>query len=62
MSRRKGPGAGLSLPAQIAILAAVFAVATLIAVLAGADNLGVAVGVGQIAFALVLVALLLRGR
>jgi hypothetical protein len=36
------------------------AVATLVAELAGAANLGVALGVGQIAFTLALVALLLR--
>jgi hypothetical protein len=46
---------------QIALLAAVFAVATVVAELAGAANLGVALGVGQIAFAIVLVALLVRG-
>jgi hypothetical protein len=46
--------------AQIAFLAAVFAGATLIAELAGAANLGVALGVGQIAFAIALVAVLVR--
>jgi hypothetical protein len=42
----------MSLAAQLGTLAAVFAVAVLIAELAGAANLGVAFGVGQIAFAL----------
>jgi uncharacterized membrane protein (DUF485 family) len=46
---------------QIALLIAVFAVATVIAELAGAANLGVALGVGQVAFAIVLVAILSRG-
>jgi hypothetical protein len=48
------------LAGQIAFLAAVFAAATLIAELAGAANLGVALGVGQIAFAIALVAVLVR--
>ena len=43
------------------ILAAVFAATVGIAELAGAANLGVAIGVGQVTFSLVLVALLLRG-
>ncbi|HMJ95809.1 MAG TPA: hypothetical protein VK486_08145 [Thermoleophilaceae bacterium] len=42
------------------ILAAVFAVAVGIAELAGAANLGVAIGIGQLAFPIALVALLLR--
>jgi hypothetical protein len=45
---------------QVAILIAVFAVATLIAELAGAANLGVALGVGQIAFGVALVIVLVR--
>lgn len=45
---------------DIAILAAVFGLAVGAAELAGAANLGVAVGIGQIAFALALVALLLK--
>jgi hypothetical protein len=45
---------------QLAILAAVFAAATAIAELAGAKNLGTALGIGQIAFAVALVALLIR--
>jgi hypothetical protein len=51
---------GISLPAQLALLALAFAVGVGAAELAGAANLGVAFGVGQIAFALTLVALLLR--
>ena len=50
----------MSLAAQVALLAAVFATATGVAELAGAANLGTALGVGQIAFALALVVLLLR--
>jgi hypothetical protein len=42
---------GWSLGVQIAFLVAVFAVTVLVAELAGAANLGVALGVGQIAFA-----------
>ena len=49
-----------SLPAQAAVLAGVFALATLIAELAGAANLGVALGVGQVAFAVALVFLLVK--
>jgi hypothetical protein len=51
----------MSLAAQLGILAAVFAVAVLIAELAGAANLGVAFGVGQIAFALAAVWLMVWG-
>jgi hypothetical protein len=45
---------------RAALLIAVFAAATGIAELAGAANLGTALGVGQIAFAIALVVLLLR--
>jgi hypothetical protein len=45
----------MSLAAQLGLLVAVFAGTTLIAELAGAANLGVALGVGQIAFAIVVV-------
>ena len=48
------------LAVQIAFLAGVFGVVVLIAELAGAANLGVAVGVGQIAFAIAVIYLLLR--
>ena len=57
-ARRAAPTWGLGL--QIAFLAAVFAVVVLVAELAGAANLGVALGVGQIAFAIAVVYLLLR--
>jgi hypothetical protein len=49
------------LGAQLALLVGVFALVTLIAELAGAANLGVALGVGQVAFALVAVWLIARG-
>ena len=45
---------------QVGLLVGVFAAATLIAELAGAANLGVALGVGQVAFALALIWLLAR--
>ena len=45
---------------DIAVLIAVFAVTAGIAELAGAANLGVALGVGQVAFAIAVVVLLLR--
>jgi hypothetical protein len=44
----------------VAILIVVFAVVTLIAELAGAANLGVALGIGQIVFGVALVVVLLR--
>jgi hypothetical protein len=47
-------------PLDVAVLIAVFAVTAGIAELAGAANLGVALGVGQVAFAIALVVLLLR--
>ena len=50
----------MRLPAQILVLAAAFAGATLIAELAGAANLGTAFAFGQIAFVLALVAVMLR--
>ena len=46
---------------DVGVLVAVFAVTAGIAELAGAANLGVALGVGQVAFAIALVVLLLRG-
>ena len=46
--------------AQTALLVAVFAAATGIAEAAGAANLGTSLGFGQIAFAIVLVALLVK--
>jgi hypothetical protein len=67
----RGPGTGgggapgrppnrISFAGQVGILVAVFAIAVGIAELFGASNLGVAFGIGQICFAIVLVALLLR--
>jgi hypothetical protein len=50
----------ISFAGQVGILVAVFAAAVGIAELFGAANLGVAFGIGQICFAIVLVALLLR--
>jgi hypothetical protein len=63
---RPAPGAasrdasGWSLGVQLAFLVAVFAVVVLVAELAGAANLGVALGVGQIAFAIAVIYLLVR--
>ncbi len=50
----------MTLPVQAAILLGVFAVTTAVALAAGAANLGTAMGIGQIAFAIVLVWLLLK--
>lgn len=50
----------MTLPVQAAVLLGVFAATTAIALAAGAANLGTAMGVGQIAFAIVLVWLLLK--
>ena len=50
----------MSLWVQAAILVAVFALVTAVAELAGAANLGTAMGIGQIAFTASLVFLLLR--
>ena len=50
----------MSLARQGAALAAVFAAGAGIAELAGAANLGTALGIGQIAFAVALTYLLLR--
>jgi hypothetical protein len=55
--RLRGPS-GL---VQALILVAAFGIAVGVAELAGAANLGVAFGVGQIVFAITLVILLLRG-
>ena len=54
------PRSSGSVAIDIGILAAVFAVPVGIAELGGAANLGVAVGIGQVTFAIVLVVLLLR--
>jgi hypothetical protein len=53
-------GFASTLRGQLVILAVVFALAVLVAELAGAANLGVAFGVGQIAFAIAVVYLLLK--
>ena len=45
---------------QVGVLVAVFAVVSLIADLAGAANLGVALGIGSIAFAIALVAMIVK--
>jgi hypothetical protein len=50
----------LSFAAQVGVLVAVFAVVSLIADLVGAANLGVALGVGVIAFAIALVAMIVK--
>jgi hypothetical protein len=54
------PASGWSLGVQLAFLVAVVGVVVLVAELAGAANLGVALGVGQIAFAIAVIYLLLR--
>jgi len=54
------PDAGPSLLVQVGILAAVVAVVTLIAELAGAANLGVSLSIGTIAFAIVLMYFILQ--
>jgi hypothetical protein len=50
----------MTLPVQAAVLIGVFATTSAIALAAGAANLGTAMGIGQIAFAIVLVWLLLK--
>ena len=50
----------MGLPVQLGLLTAVFAITVGIAELAGAANLGVSFGVGQVVFALVLLVLLIR--
>lgn len=52
--------AGRRIPVDLAVLVAVFGATTGIAELAGAVNLGTALGVGQVAFALAVVVMLLR--
>ena len=47
-------------PVQVAILAGVFAVTTLVAELAGAANLGTSLGIAQVAFTIALVWILLN--
>jgi len=50
----------MTLPAQVGLLLGVFAGTTAISLAVGATNLGTAMGIGQISFAIVLVWLLLR--
>ncbi|MEA2361975.1 MAG: hypothetical protein QOD71_1120 [Thermoleophilaceae bacterium] len=60
---RRAPGRReprLPFLAQAGILVAVFAIVSLVADLAGAANLGVALGIGQVAFAIALVAVILK--
>ena len=57
---RRGSAPGWGLGVQIGFLVVVFGVVVLVAELAGAANLGVALGIGQIAFAIAVVYLLLR--
>ena len=45
---------------QALVAGGAFALGTAVAELAGADSLGIAVGIGQVVFALAVVALLLR--
>jgi len=59
-ARRTGAASDWGLGVQLAFLAAVFGVTVLVAELAGAANLGVALGIGQIAFAIAAVYLLMR--
>ena len=54
------PDSGPSLLVQVGILAAVVAVVTPIAELAGASNLGVSLSIGTIAFAIVLMYLIVK--
>jgi hypothetical protein len=56
----RGAGQSWGLGVQLAFVVAVFAVVTLVAELAGAANLGVALGVGQIGFAIAVIYLLVR--
>lgn len=50
----------MSLARQIAVLAGVVALTTVVAELAGAANLGTSLGIAQIAFAIMVVVLLVR--
>lgn len=50
----------MTLSVKVAVLVAVLAAVTAIALLAGAANLGTALGIAQIFFAAALVALLLK--
>jgi uncharacterized membrane protein HdeD (DUF308 family) len=48
------------LAVQVGVLAAIFTITVAVAELAGAANLGVALGIGQLVFAIALMALLMR--
>lgn len=50
----------MRLPVQLGLLAAALVAGTLLALALGADTLGAALTLGQVAFAAVLVALVLR--
>jgi hypothetical protein len=50
----------MTLPTQAGLLLALFGATTAIALAAGAANLGTALGIGQIAFTIALVWLLLK--
>ena len=50
----------MSFALQVAALLGVFAAVTVIAELAGAESLGTALGIGQVAFVLALLYVLLR--
>ena len=56
----RGRAAGMGLPAQLALLTAVFGITVGVAELAGAANLGVSFGIGQVVFTAVLLVLLIR--
>jgi hypothetical protein len=60
-TRRREDRSGRGLARDLAIAVAAFGIAVGVAELAGAANLGVAFGIGQIAFAIVVVVLLTRG-
>jgi hypothetical protein len=60
-ARPPEPRSSTRIAFDVGVLAAVFAVTVGVAELAGAANLGVSLGIGQVAFAIVLVVLLLRG-
>jgi hypothetical protein len=57
---RRAAGSRWGLAFQVGFAVAVFAVVTLLAELAGAANLGVSFGIGQIAFAIAVAYLLVR--
>jgi hypothetical protein len=60
-ARTSAPHPSRRLALDLGILAAVFAATVGIAELAGAANLGVSIGIGQVTFGVALVVLLLRG-